>query len=595
MLHPFKIVVFYICCFFVASLNSVGCTTLIVGNQAEFDRLQEKLTSTIKAGIKNIYVSLLPGTYIAKEKHITLKDIDAADTKIHIVGRGVTLIPGGHEYHEGEDYQDAFSVGNSWISGTKDVETWSYVKYAEGLVEVLDTIKKSCRIKSKEVFPANTDCNNAYILITHWFKSSIYKINKIDSRYIYFTADDLKASSYGGYNVNDDYNYGKKNIRYKLCNVESGYDCLRIIDGKVHLPNGITSVWEGKTHNFLTLQNCKFSSVEIKGIQFHGNAFAESRPAIYIKNTACKRIRIHKCGFYGMRGSVISVLASSNVNIDNNHFEDGYYYGIWSNNESANTVVKKNTFKSMGKRMHNTPCVNCLGTDYRVSDNVFLNFGYGGIRTGIWYKNKMKQPCAGVIENNDLSYSQDYIDHIDNYGIMDGGAIYLATKNAGSIVRYNYIHGFSGIKHNRGIFCDDGASNIEIYGNIITDIANSMCIDSRRVTFVERSNTPESDIERANVNIVIRDNTIDGSIRFEGHEDMNNGCIKGANYILLAKNGRMPKMIVDNVVKREDDIILEYTGMKDERIGISSQSYHLMKGTPIWHSIHRRVVMKPEL
>ena len=330
----------------------------------------------------------------------------------------------------------------------------------------------------------------------------------------------------------------------------------------MHLPNGVTSVWEGKTHNFLTFRNCKFSSVEIKGIQFFGNAFEDSNPAIYIGNTVSNKIRIHKCGFYGMRGSIITVSASPNVIIDNNQFADTYYYGIWSNNGSANTVVEKNSFKSMGKRMNNTTCVGCLGTNYRVSDNVFLNFGYGGIRTGVWYKNNMKKPCTGVIENNDLSYSPDYLDHIDNYGIMDGGAIYLATKNAGSIVRNNYIHDFSGIKHNRGIFCDDGASNIEIYGNVITDIANSMCIDSRRVTFVERSNTPESGIERANINIVIRDNTVDGSIRFEAHEDSDNGCIKGANYILPAEDGKMPKMVISNVANPEEDIVLKSSETK---------------------------------
>lgn len=562
MLHPFKIVVFYICCFFVASLTSVGCTTLVVGNQAEFDGLQEKLTSTIKAGEKNIRVSLLPGTYIAKEKHFTLKDIDAADTKIRFVGHGATLIPEGHEYHDGDNYQGTFSVGNSWMSGNKDVETWSYVKYADSLVEVLNAEEKLCRLKCNNAFPSEIDFNNAYILITHWYQSSTYKIEKIEGQYIYFTADDLKESSYGGYNVNDDYNYGKNGIRYKLCNVESGEDYFHITNRKVHLPHGITSVWEGKTHNFLTFRNCKFSSVEIKGIRFLGNAFEDSNPAIYIRNTVSNKIRIHKCGFYGMRGSIISVSASPNVIIDNNQFADTYYYGIWSNNGSANTVVEKNSFKSMGKRMNNTTCVGCLGTNHRVSDNVFLDFGYCGIRTGVWYKSDMKQPCTGVIENNDLSYSQDYLDHIDNYGIMDGGAIYLATKNAGSIVRNNYIHDFSGIKHNRGIFCDDGASNIEIYGNVITDIANSMCIDSRRVTFVERSNTPESGIDRANINIVIRDNTVDGSIRFEAHEDSDNGCVKGANYILPAKDGKMPKMVISNVANPEEDIVLKHPETK---------------------------------
>ncbi len=560
MFRLFRVIL--ICCFFVATSTSVARTTIVVSSQTEFDGLQEQLINTIKSGEKVIYVKLLPGTYIAKEKHITLKDIDASNTKIHIVGHGATLIPEGHEYHDGDNYQGTFSVGNSWMSGNKDVETWSYVKYADSLIEVLDAEEKRCRLKCKNSFSANTDFSNAYILITHWYQSSTYKIEKIEGQYIYFTANDLKESSYGGYNVNDDYNYGNKIIRYKLCNIETGEDYFRITDGKVHLPNGVTSVWEGKTYNYLTFQNCKFAIVEVNGIQFHGNAFAESHPAISIRNTACKKIRIHKCGFYGMRGSIINVSASPNVKIDNNQFADTYYYGIWSNNGSANTVVEKNSFKSMGKRMHNTKCVGCLGTNYRVSDNIFLDFGYCGIRTGVWYKSDMKQPCTGVIENNDLSYSQDYLDHIENYGIMDGGAIYLATKNAGSIVRNNYIHDFSGIKHNRGIFCDDGASNIEIYGNVITDIANSMCIDSRRVTFVERSHTPESGIERANINIVIRDNTVDGSIRFEAHEDSDNGCIKGANYILTAEDGKMPKMVISNVANPEEDIVLKSSETK---------------------------------
>ena len=557
-----QFVTLLVCCLFLAIITSACRTTISVTNQAEFDGLQERLTSTIKAGKMNIRVSLLPGTYIAKEKHLTLQDIDAADTKIRIVGHGATLIPEGREYHDGEAYVETFSVGNSWMRGNKDVETWGYVKYADSLVEILDPEEKHCRLKCKNSFSDDTDFSNAYILIPHWFQSSTYKIEKIEGQYIYFTADDLKESSYDGYNVNDDYNYGKKAIRYKLCNIETGEDYLRITDGKVHLPNGVTSAWEGRIHNFLTFRNCKFSSVEIKGIQFLGNAFEDSNPAIYIRNTVSKKIRIHKCGFYGMRGSIISVSASPNVTIDNNHFEESYYYGIWSNNESANTVVEKNSFKSMGKRMNNTTCVGCLGTNYRVSDNVFLNFGYCGIRTGVWYKNKMTHSCSGIIEDNDLSYSQDYMDCIDNYGVMDGGAIYIATKNAGSIVRNNYIHGFSGMKHNRGIFCDDGASNIEIYGNVVTDIANSMCIDSRRVTFVERSNTPESGIDRANVNIVIRDNTVDGSIRFEAHEDSDNGCVKGANYVLPSKDGKMPKMVISNVANPEEDIVLNHTGTK---------------------------------
>lgn len=577
-------------CIFALTLTSTGRTVIKVKDQIDFDRLQENLISTIKSGEKNIHITIASGIYTFNEYHITLKDIDASETKIHIHGEGAILAPQGHEYHDGEDYQGVFSVKNSWMSGARDVETWSSVRYADGLIEILDVAEKRCRLKAKEALSTGIDFKNAYILIPHWYRSSVYKVDKIDGKNIYFTADDLKASSYSGYNVNDDYNYGKKEIRYKLCNVETGDNYLRITNGKVHLPKGVAEVWEGKTHRFLTIQNCTLSAVEIKGIEFRGNAFAESNPAIYLKNTDCKEIRIHKCSFYGMRGNVISLTATPNVRIHNNRFEDCYYFGIKSNNASANTVVEENNFKSMGKRMQNTTCVRCQGTNYRVSDNVFLDYGYCGISVGIWYKHEMKYPNTGVIEKNDLSFDSDYIIHIDNFGIMDGGAIYVATKNGGSVIRYNHVHGFSGAKSNRGIFCDDGAYNIEIYGNIITGIANSRCIDSRRITKVENSKTPESGIDKANVNIVIRDNIVDGSIRFEAHEEAGNGCVKGANYVLIDKDSKIPNNVISNITDNEDDILLEYSGMKKGRIGLSPSSYHQLKRTEVWRSVRQRVI-----
>ena len=547
-----RLVILFLFCL-VSTVASACRTTIVVKNQTDFDALQQTLTSTIKAGKKNIYVKLMPGTYVAKEQHILLKGIKATDTKIHILGNGAVMVPLGMEYREGDVYQGSFSMDNCWMNGAEDVENWSYVRYADSLIEILDSEKKLCRLKMKTSTISHQPSANSYILIPHWFKSSVYKIDKIEGQYVYFIADDLKASKFGGYNINDDYNYGKKGIRYKLCNADLGDDCLRITEGRVHLPKGVTSVREGVTRNFVTIKDCKFAAVDIEGIQFRGSAYKESVYAIRIKGLESNSSRIHQCSFNGMRGNVISIAASPNVRIDNNRFEECYHYGIRSSNESANTVVEKNHFESMGKAMTNTKCVRCQGTNYRVSNNRFVNFGYGGISTGVAYKNKMPQPCSGIIENNDLSFDQDYMNHIDNYGIMDGGAIYIATKNTSVVVRNNHIHGFSGMKSNRGIMCDDGAYNIEIYGNTITGIANSYCIDSRRVQKVERSSDPESPIEKANINIVIRDNTIDGSIRFEAHEGPDNGCVKGANYILLDKKDNMPEMTIKNVKNPKKD------------------------------------------
>ena len=315
-----------------------------------------------------------------------------------------------------------------------------------------------------------------------------------------------------------------------------------------------------RTHRFLSIQNCKFASIEVLGIQIRGNAQDGVNPAVCIKNSECKRIRIHKCGFYGMRGNVISIEASPNVLIDDNEFNNCYFCGIKSDYESDNTIVEKNSFTSMGKRMSSTPSVRCQGAGYRISDNRFFNFGYCGINTGVWYNSNSKSVSRGIIENNDLSYSQDYIKDIDNYGIMDGGAIYIATKN-------------------------DGAYNVEIYGNIILGIVNSRCIDSRPVARVESRITPESGIDRANVNVIIHDNIIDGNIRLEANESVDNGCVKGVNYILSIKNGTLPTNVIKGVANNEDDILLEFKGIKDEKIIISSSSYRLLKQQPFWHFV----------
>ena len=132
---------------------------------------------------------------------------------------------------------------------------------------------------------------------------------------------------------------------------------------------------------------------------------------------------------------------------------------------------------------------------------------------------------------------------------MDSGAIYLWTQNDNVIIRYNYIHDYTGAGDNRGIFCDDGAANFKIIGNRILRIANSYCIDSRRI----KDQHPE--IFTNNVNISITDNTVDGSIRFEGRDDVGNKCVYGNNTIIMVDGGEPPVMKISNVKIVKEDIM----------------------------------------
>lgn len=571
---------------FFMPLDLMSRTAIDVNNQSSFDILQQSVTNAVKSGDKDIVVKLSQGTYIAKERHLTLNGINAPDVSISIDGSDAIILPSGIEYRNGDKYRGALSVRTSWMTNSRDVNVWSRVQYAEGRVEIVNESNKLCRLKVRE--SASSAIHNAsYILIPHWFQTSVYPIDKIEGRYIYFSANDLKKSFLLGYNVNGDYLYGSKSIRYKLFNAKDANDCLRIINGLVSLPSGLSSARECGIHRYITIQNCSFRSVEIKGIKFWGNNYAYDNPAISVNNVNCGKLSIIGCEFRGMRGDVITIVSSSNIYIEGNAFNDCYLYGVQSDNQSSNIIVKDNTFTDMGKRMHNTFCVLCHSKNFLISDNKMTDFGYGGIGVGVHYKSNMTNPCYGIVENNELSYTEGYMAEIDNYGIMDSGAIYVMTKNDGTIIRNNFIHNYSGMKDNRGIFCDDGAYNFQIYENVIIGIANSYCIDSRRVASVERKKTPESGIEKANINIVIRDNIVDGQIRFEAHEDKNNRCVKGANYVIKKNNRKIPQNTLKNVINAEIDVVLESDNSSNGKIELSSKSLKQLKKSKAWPSARK--------
>ena len=156
---------------------------------------------------------------------------------------------------------------------------------------------------------------------------------------------------------------------------------------------------------------------------------------------------------------------------------------------------------------------------------------------------------SGVIEDNELYYTPQYYTDYKKHTLMDSGAIYLWTQNDDVTIRNNYIHDYIGMADNRGIFCDDGAANFKIIGNRILRIANSYCVDSRKI----KDQRPEKFMN--NVNISITDNVFDGRIRFEGRDGEGNGCVYGRNTVRKANGAKEPVMKLANVKIVENDTI----------------------------------------
>ena len=591
MYQVFKIIAIGIACLVVTSVSAVtkSNTTIMIRDQYDFDNLQNILNESVSSDNKSIIVDIAPGKYLFADEHLTLNDLYAPNVSITIRGdNDVYLQPNGKAYSSGDLFEGNFYIYDSWMSDDLDVPNWSHIRYADGIVEVNDVDKKLCRIKTKKDLEILENSHDSYILIPCWFRSWIYKISKIEDGYIYFVADNLKVSYKNGYNVNDDFNYGKKEIRYKLCNIKTNDDCLKVIDDIVSFSDGLESVWNGKACNFMTINNCVLSKLEINGIEFRGNSSSNENSLLSFNKLVSVKAYIKQCTFRGIHSNVISINSSPNITVENNYFQDCYCHGVISDNISARTSVLNNSFCNMGKRMQSSFCISCSGENYLVQSNKIINYGYGGIRVGVWYNKPQYNASCGIVENNELIYTEDYIKDIDDKGIMDGGAIYLFTKNDGAIIRGNYIASYTGMKDNRGIFCDDGAYNYQIYGNIILGITNSYSIDSPRCSTVERHKTPHSGVERANINNVIRDNIVDTPIRFEGYEESNNGCIKGINYILQKKEKELLG-VYKNVSISKDDV---YISLKDNYTGelvVSSNDYKAIRKSPSWKLLKRYV------
>lgn len=582
----FVIRLFTVFIFVHAMCDALQAKTIIsIDSQKAFDNIQEKLIKTLNSGENDIVIVFTTSTLVAKDEHIILQGIKAPFLRLQIKGKSTIIIPEGDLYKNGDLYRNSFDVSNCWSLDGKLVDFWTKIKYGSSLVEIVDKPRGLCRIKSEDPIADQSNPEFAYILIPHWFRSSTYIITEIKNQYIYFIAPDIEISYNKGYNVNDDYNLWKLKIRYKLCNIEGQRAFPSIYDGQMHLPSGVTIAREGQMNNFLSIIDCTFSSVEVSGLKFLGNSNSNSKPLIEVSDVIAESIRIRKCEFQGMKSRVISISSTDNVRIDNNSFSDCYITCILSDNESNRTIVNNNTFTNMGKGLKNSFCVICRGCDYHIYNNKMIDFGYGGIGVGVWYKSSQARPSRGFVEKNELYFTEGYLNDIDNNCIMDGGAIYVWTKNDGAIIRNNYIHGFSGKGGNRGIFCDDGAYNVQIYGNVISGIMNSYCIESRRVSYVEKTQTAESGIERSNINVVIRDNIVDGPILFVGNETQENGCVSGTNYFLVKENDKHFDNTFENVQK-SSDVLLDYYGGKDGREALSTQSCRVLKKAKLWRSMH---------
>lgn len=538
---------------------------LTIKSQTEFDRLGSVLLKYLSEGENTIVVEFTRGKYFYKSQHVFFFDKQFPDASIRFKGNGATIISAGKDlikegpaikYIEGAGFVDA---------DCNDFENYSCMFQSDSLVDILDEYSKQCRIHCPDLdYIGNVDCTNAYIRLTSWFNSFLYRISKISDGYVYFTADNLAPgyTQYGNYNVNYDYTVEKILPRFRLINLPiGGCEVVSVAQGLQNVSSECV-VHQCEAGFFLFFQNCKLRHLFIEGFNVVG--CRSDCQFFRFRNLKAESIVIAKSTLSAARGMAIYAEETDNVTVKNCTFYDNYRDVINFANTCANVVVINNKFYNNGKGVVNSFCVVCRGGNYLIKKNEIRDFNYGAIGVGVWHKvAEGSKPSYGVVERNHIFYTTSYMADKSSWTLVDGGAIYLWTKNDGAVIRYNFIHDYEGMGSNRGIYCDDGSSNCTIYGNVILNIGNCYSIDLRRSLMLDKLNIGL----KSNVNNHIYGNTFNNRFRFQGRIDESTS-IKGGNTILVKEGMALPPIVEDNLVEESEDRFLNFNQGKWYKKGL---------------------------
>ena len=548
---------------------------ITIDNQLDFDMLQSEIEKAIKSGDKDIIVSFGRGPFYYKDDHVLLRDVYSKDVTLQFKGNKTKIISSGRQYRKGDIYEGGFSTKYVWL-GPKlnDLFIWGQMYQTDRMVDIVDEGAKLCRVHSPEF---NLDAEkvgpNAWLQLTEWYMSGTYKIEKIEGKDVYFTAGDLKPglAAYGNYNVNYDYTVVKKYPRFRVCNLGDATSTLNIEEGKPVAQD----FYECHSSTFLQIYGSDFLKIDISGISFYGNADKNMLFRL-LGARVSGGISIHHCEFHGIKSVAIYMMLTSNTTISDCRFEDCYDHVLLAISKVKNTRITGNYFLNTGKGLKSTFSIHCQCKDFYVTNNTLVNFGQGGIAVGTGVTDE--DEGNGIVDDNVLYFTDEYAEYAKKSSLIDGGAIYLYTKNDGTVVRYNRIHNYTGAHSNRGIYCDDGAYGFTLYGNIISGISNCNYIDSRLVP---------SEVLPTNTNNIIDYNIVEGRYKFEGNNKAGNGCIKGKNIVLSRKGDSPYNIVVNNFQDPVEDIHLEYIANRDLTIVVPSKTRSELRKLPIYGRIKK--------
>ena len=518
------------------SVSQAQDTTLVVKNQHSFSQIDAAIVNAAKKGKKEIRVEICKGKYTFSDDEIQLKGIPQ-DVSVFLAAHGAKIYAESNKV----DRKTMTTPNHIYYANSYKnvIDFWSEVRQCNQLIEVVDSVKNVCRLKLKDVH-AQVKVGD-FIQISQWYLTHRYEVKDSREGYVYFVADNLKRCENGkSWNVNYDYVYGKEMPRYRIWK--------RV--------NNRNKLIEGKASRFINMQKIKMKSFRVEGLEFCGNASQSQSALIQLMNVTAEDIILKDCIFRSCHTQCLILGNTANVNISDCAFYNNRTTAIYSGGGCKNVHITHCFFENNSTGWNNTFCINIKGKDFLVAHNKFKDFAYGAIAIGE-HGNDKKVKVSGIIEENEIYYTPRYYENYKLHTLMDSGAIYLWTQNDDVHICRNNIHDNIGMKDNRGIFCDDGASNFRITDNVILRVPNSYSIDSRKV----KDFNPYG--FKNNANNYIAYNIVDNGIRFMGYGSEERHCRKSKNYVLLPHGQKLNKeMKYEDLELNEKDEIVDNKWLK---------------------------------
>ena len=475
-----------ICICLLLTGASLEAHQLLIRSQEDFDRMDQEIHQRMAAGEYHIDVQFLPGDYYYRDNHLRFEGMDCAELSLALNGNGARLIGQGPDYRlmrKGREYIASYKEPFDYTHGFVDPDSGrnfdfrTPVRQAKKRPEVVDRESGLCRMQTGEAPLSEADAADAWILLTQWFRGMVYKVVKIERGYVYFHSDHAGDKSTAAFDIDADYHFGKSRPRYILFNQKTGASPY-IRKGEIHLRQKVQRLHECVSSRFLLISGSRLGHFSMNGFSFLGNGGKDELMKIYRSESA--EFTIRNCVFDSIRSDVVVAYFSPHLSFTGNVLRRTYRNGVVVGYGTDDSEISGNRFYDTGVLPDNVVCVRNMASRTHIADNLFEDFSYGAIISGIHYTETMSSSCSAVIERNEVYQTAAF--RRSRRMLMDSGAIYTTTISQGQVIRNNYVHDIDGPCGNRGIFLDDGAVCLEIYDNLVLRIANDYCIDSRRVS-----------------------------------------------------------------------------------------------------------------